>query len=156
MKSESISCSVVSDSETPWTVASLSMGFPSKNTGVGCHRLLQGIFLTQGSNLCFLHCRQILYCLSHREANYIWAVNNNMWFLKISQSFFILSLQLHFKIDCIGIISFFLQVGKSKLKEVRYLPEFAVRVTLLGSKPRFLISHFAAYSSFFLFPHLLV
>ena len=25
--------------------------FPGKNTGVGCHCLLQGIFLTQGSNL---------------------------------------------------------------------------------------------------------
>ena len=39
---------------TPWTVAlqaPLSMGFPSKNTGVGCHFHLQGIFLTQGSNL---------------------------------------------------------------------------------------------------------
>ena len=29
--------------------------FPSKNTEVGCHNLLQGIFLTQGSNLCLLH-----------------------------------------------------------------------------------------------------
>ena len=29
-------------------------GFSDKNTGVGCHALLQGIFLTQGSNLCFL------------------------------------------------------------------------------------------------------
>ena len=28
--------------------------------------LLQGIFLTQGSNLCLLHCRQILYPLSHQ------------------------------------------------------------------------------------------
>ena len=28
--------------------------FPSKNTGVGCHFLLQGIFLTQGSNPCLL------------------------------------------------------------------------------------------------------
>ena len=27
---------------------------PGKNTGVGCHALLQGIFLTQGSNLCLL------------------------------------------------------------------------------------------------------
>ena len=26
--------------------------FPSRNTGVGCHFLLCGIFLTQGSNLC--------------------------------------------------------------------------------------------------------
>ena len=35
-----------------------------KNTGVGCHSLLQGIFPTQGSNLGLLHCRQILYHLS--------------------------------------------------------------------------------------------
>ena len=38
-----------------------SCPFPGKNTGVGCHFLLQGIFLTQGLNLCLLHCRQILY-----------------------------------------------------------------------------------------------
>ena len=36
-------------------------GSPGKNTGVGCHFLLQGIFLTQGSNLGLLHCRQIPY-----------------------------------------------------------------------------------------------
>ena len=35
--------------------------FPDKNTGVGCHFLLQGTFQTQGSNLHLLHCRQILY-----------------------------------------------------------------------------------------------
>ena len=29
--------------------------FPGKNTGEGCHFLLQGIFLTQGSNLHLLH-----------------------------------------------------------------------------------------------------
>ena len=29
--------------------------FPGKNTGVGYHSLLQGIFPTQGSNPCFLH-----------------------------------------------------------------------------------------------------
>ena len=42
---------------------------PGKNIGVGCHFLLQGILLTQGSNpylLCLLHCRKILYLLSHR------------------------------------------------------------------------------------------
>ena len=33
-----------------------------RNTGVGCHFLLQGIFLIQGLNLHLLHCRQILYC----------------------------------------------------------------------------------------------
>ena len=40
---------------------------PGKNTGVGCHSLLQGIFPTQGSNPGFLHFRQILYPLSHQE-----------------------------------------------------------------------------------------
>ena len=39
---------------------------PGKNTRVGCHFLLQGIFSTQGSNLGFLKCRQILYHLSHQ------------------------------------------------------------------------------------------
>ena len=37
---------------------------PSKKTGLGCHDLLQGIFPTPASNLCFLyllHGRQILY-----------------------------------------------------------------------------------------------
>ena len=33
-----------------------------KNTGVGCHALLQGIFLTQGLNLCLL-------CLFHWQAD---------------------------------------------------------------------------------------
>ena len=41
---------------------------PGKNTGVGCHALLQGIFPTQGSIPALLHCRQILYCLSHQES----------------------------------------------------------------------------------------
>ena len=39
--------------------------FPDKNTAVGCHFLLPGIFPTQGSNLGLLHCRQILYQQSH-------------------------------------------------------------------------------------------
>jgi len=34
---------------------------------VGCHALLQGLFLTQRSNPGLLHCRQILYLLSHQE-----------------------------------------------------------------------------------------
>ena len=39
---------------------------PGKNTGVGSHSLLQGIFLNQGSNPGLLHRRQILYQLSHQ------------------------------------------------------------------------------------------
>ena len=39
---------------------------PGKNTGVGCHALFQGIYPTQGSSPGFLHCRWILYWLSHQ------------------------------------------------------------------------------------------
>ena len=42
--------------------------FPGKNTGVGCHALLQGIFPTQGSNPRLLHCRWILYRWATRDA----------------------------------------------------------------------------------------
>ena len=48
----------------------LSGGFlhwpPGKPTGVGSYFLLQGIFLTQGSNPGLLHCKQILDHLSHQ------------------------------------------------------------------------------------------
>ena len=38
-----------------------------KNTGVGNHSLLQGIFPTQGLNLGLLHCRQILHGLRYQS-----------------------------------------------------------------------------------------
>ena len=39
---------------------------PGKNTGMGCHAFLQGIFPTQGLNPGVPHCRKILYHLSHQ------------------------------------------------------------------------------------------
>ena len=59
--------SVVSDSFWPYGLQPTRILCPwdssGKNTGVGCHALLQGISPTQGLNqslLCLLHCRQIL------------------------------------------------------------------------------------------------
>ena len=49
---------------TPWTMACqapMSVGFPGKNTEVGCHFLLQGVFPTQGSSPHLLLGRWILY-----------------------------------------------------------------------------------------------
>ena len=49
---------------TLWTVACQILcpwDSPDKNTGVGFHALLQGIFLAQGLNLGLLSCRQFLY-----------------------------------------------------------------------------------------------
>ena len=78
LKSETESCSVTSNSLWPHSsVVSNSLGSHGlyspwnslgQNTGVGCHALLQGIFATRGSNPGLLHCRQILYQLSHKES----------------------------------------------------------------------------------------
>ena len=45
---------------------SVQGGSPGKSTGVGCYTLLQGNFLTQGSNPGLPHCRQILDRLSYQ------------------------------------------------------------------------------------------
>ena len=58
--------------------------FPGKNTGVVCHFLLQGIFLTQGSNL-----KSCISCIGRwilnqlRAPNYLKCIvlgNGNSWF----------------------------------------------------------------------------
>ena len=64
---ESESHSVVSDSLQPHGPYS-PWNSPGQNTGVGSLSLLQGIFPTQGLNLGLLHCRGILYQLSHQES----------------------------------------------------------------------------------------
>ena len=52
------------DSNPPGS--SVHVDSPGKNTGVGCHALPQGIFLTQGLNPGLPHCRQILYQLIYQ------------------------------------------------------------------------------------------
>ena len=62
---------------TLWTVAHqgpLSMGFSGQEHWSGLRFLLQGIFLSQGSNLGLLHCRYSLL-MSHWESPYIKDVN---------------------------------------------------------------------------------
>ena len=56
-------CNPINCSPTGYSVHGDS---PGKNTSVGCHTLLQGIFPTQGSNPGLPHCRQILYHLSYQ------------------------------------------------------------------------------------------
>ena len=64
------SCLVVSHSLWPHGLHSARVlcpwDFPGKNTGVGSHILLQGIFLTQGLNQRFL-------CLLHRQVDSVLA-----------------------------------------------------------------------------------
>ena len=69
-----VNCSVMSNSSRPLGLQPARLLYPwnspGKNTGVGCHALLQGIFPTQVSNPGLPHCRQILYQLSHKGSVY--------------------------------------------------------------------------------------
>ena len=65
-ESESESRWVRSSSLPPHGLCSL-WDFPGQNTGVGSRSRLQGIIPTQGLNPGLLHCRRILYQLSHQE-----------------------------------------------------------------------------------------
>ena len=71
-ESESVSHSVVFNSLQPHGLQPTRLlcpwDSPGKNTGVGGQSLLQ-IFLIQGSNPDLLHCRQILYRLSHKGSH---------------------------------------------------------------------------------------
>ena len=61
---KSESCSVVSNSFDPMDYSPWNS--PGQNTGVGSCSILQGTFLTLGSNPGLPHCRQILYHLNHQ------------------------------------------------------------------------------------------
>ena len=65
-----INCLVVPDSLLPQGLEPARLlcpwDSPSKNTGVGCHPLLQGVFLTQVLSPGLLLFRQTLYRLSHQ------------------------------------------------------------------------------------------
>ena len=64
-----LSRSVVSNSLPPHRLQPTRLFWlwnsPGKNTGEGTHSLLQRIFSTQRLKLGLLHCRQVLYHLSH-------------------------------------------------------------------------------------------
>ena len=74
VESESVSRSFVSDSLQPHGLGPARFlcqwNSPGKNTGVGCHSFLQGIFPNLGLNLGLAHCRQIFYHISHQGSLY--------------------------------------------------------------------------------------
>ena len=72
-----------------------------QNTGVGSLSLLQGIFPTQGLNRGLLHCRQILYQLSHKGSPIITLITQYLTIFVIPQHL----VTLHF--ECPSIINSF-------------------------------------------------
>ena len=72
---ETFSHSVMSNSLWPHGLQPARLlcprNFPGKNMGVGCHSLLQGIFLIHGVNLCLLHWQADSLPLSHQVSPYV-------------------------------------------------------------------------------------
>ena len=97
---------------TLWTVAHqvfLSMGFSRQEYWVDL--LFQGIFLTQGLNprlLYLVHCRQILYPLSHLGSPWLSYMLSNL-------SVFLLKWRLNLSLNLKGL---------PKYKVLNYLPSF--------------------------------
>ena len=68
------SCLILCDPMDCSPPGSSVMGFCSKNTGVGCHFLLQGIFLAKGSNLCLLNWQAAsLFLCHHGNSSCLWS-----------------------------------------------------------------------------------
>ena len=78
--SESESHSVVSDPLQPCGLYS-PWNSPGQNTEVGSLSLLQGVFPTQESNQGLLHCKEILYQLSHQGSPSISVYITNLAYL---------------------------------------------------------------------------
>ena len=82
----------------------LNWDFLGKHTRMGFYFLLQGIFLTQGSNPGLQYCRQMLYLLSHRWSSLLHYIHYSsrtfIWLFLYLPHFLIifsLNIQLYFK-----------------------------------------------------------
>ena len=102
------SCPTLANPGTIAFQAPLSWDFLGKNTGVGCHSFLQGIFPTQELNLGFLHCRQILYRLNHQESPYDLAVLLLVMYPRDLETY------VHLKICTLMFIAALFKVAKKK------------------------------------------
>ena len=74
---------------TPWTVAChvpLFVGVSSKNTVMGCHVLIQGIFPIQGSNPGHPNSRQILNHLRHQGRPFTSMSSAKIWMILVAIS----------------------------------------------------------------------
>ena len=114
------------------------LAFPGKNTGVGCHFLLQGIFPTQGSNPCLLHCRQTLYHLSHQGSPVSLKTTLKLGFLSSAAKFVPLLLihtpshhQIRYILQQLSLSSCRILTSRRQ-KHVQVLPALPLKLGLLS------------------------
>ena len=103
---------------------------PGKNTGVGCHFLLQGIFPTQGSYLDLLHCMWILYHLTTRKAH-LWWLLGLIWIVtKFSWLSLLYTGNKHvIKLACFALVDLLLQVVSALRKIIFHTLQLQLCIT---------------------------
>ena len=60
--------------------SSVHVDSPDKNTGVGCHALLQEVFPTQGLNPHLPHCKWVFYHLNHQGSPFVGVIKQKSYF----------------------------------------------------------------------------
>ena len=113
--------SVVSDSLQPHGLYPARFfcpwDFPGKNTGVGCHFLLQRIFPTQGSNPCLL-------CLLHWQVDSLPLVPLESWTIKKTEHLRIDAFKLWWWRRLLGVPWTARSSSQSVLKKIN--PEYSL------------------------------
>ena len=97
--------------------------FPGKNTGVGCHALLQGIFPAQGLNPSFPHFRWIFYHLRHQGSPRI-LEKKYSWRRSLLQGIFLIQESNWGLLHCRRILSQLSYQGKRVDKHITDSPYF--------------------------------
>ena len=138
--------SVVSDSLWPNGLQTIRLlrpwDFPGKSAGVDCHFLLQGIFLTQESNLSLQHCRQTLYHLSH-QGSIIRKRSPKWWWLKDKErkkpmkmdQKKIWGLEWEIQVKQTAVLASPIYIGQAQGEETKYIKRGAKIEPLLWDQP---------------------
>ena len=123
-------------------------GFSSKNTKVGCHLLLQGIFLTQELNPSLLHCRQILYYLSYQGGPRKFPSTSLEFLFLVSSQFYLCI--THLTPNTILILQN-THGASSTISDQTGLPSSGLLKTLIASF-KVVFNFFLHFSNFTIFP----
>ena len=121
---------------------------PSKNTVVGSHFLLQGIFLTQGSNSHLLRCRQILYCLSHQGSPVITSSRGIIWFKSTQERFWFGNTESTISKNSLKRPYGKCCVVRSKTEDAHWVPPLSRHLRTSGRRREGLSNHISTFRMF--------
>ena len=125
----------------PWTVAcqaSLSLGFPMQDSGMGCYFLLWGIFPTEGSNRRLLHCQADSLPLGHQGSPGKCLIYIVIFYVFTSKCVYLFTVPPSFKKNCsklYSLICIFFHYYIFRIMTCNYIRSFLIKRKMLYSIP---------------------